>query len=231
MEPHTASRLSSGSLLEPVETFVKERIREQSELIPSNYCVIFSEKPVSYCIGIVDMVGSTKLAASLGMPKMSRYYQNFLNLMSKIIETFDGHVIKNVGDCLLFYFPETAESQNKLAVTKCLECSLAMIDSREFLCNQMKKEGLPCIDYRVSMDYGYIIPMKSTDSKSPDMIGPAVNMCSKINRCAEKNGIVVGGDLYHIAKQIDGIAFKEIEGCSVGFKHAYPVYSIRRRFE
>ena len=228
-EPHAVSRFGR-TLVEPTESPVKDTIQEQLECEsgPSNYCVIFSQKPVSYCIGIVDMVGSTKLAASLGITKMSRYYQNFLNLMSKIIEAYDGRVIKNIGDCLLFYFPHTSSSGNKSAITDCLECGLAMIDAHEFLCDQMKIDGLPCIDYRVSVDYGYIIPMKSTDSKFQDMIGPAVNMCSKINRCAEKNGVVIGGDLYHIAKQVNRVAFKEVRGCSAGFKHDYPVYSIAR---
>ncbi len=148
--------------------------------------------------------------------------------MSKIVEVYDGRVIKNVGDCLLFCFPQKATLQNKSAIVKCLECSLAMIDAHKFLCNQMKKDGLPCIDYRISLDYGHVIPMRASDSKSLDMIGPAVNMCSKINRCAEKNGIVVGGDLYQIAKQIDGITFKEIKGYSVGFKLSYPIYQITR---
>lgn len=226
-KPYTA-RFFGGSLVEP-ETILKEKNRAlECESSASNYCVMFSEKSVSYCIGIVDMVGSTKLAASLGMSKMPRYYQNFLNLMSKIVEVYDGRVIKNVGDCLLFCFPQTASIQNKAIIAKCLECSLAMIDAHEFLCSQMKKDGLPCIDYRISIDYGYVIPMKISDSKSIDMIGPAINMCSKINRCAEKNGVVVGGDLHHIAKQIDGVTFKEIKGYSVGFKFSYPVYHLTR---
>ena len=216
-----------GSLVEP-EVFVKN-IQEIEPVDPSTYCVMFSEKPASYCIGVVDMVGSTKLAASLGMLRMSKYYQNFLNLMSKIIEVYDGKVIKNVGDCLLFYFPHTRTLQDKSEIRKCIECSFAMIDVHEFLCTRMKKEGLPCVDYRVSIDCGYVIPMRSSDSKAPDMIGPAVNMCSKINRCAEKNGIVVGGDLYQIASNIEGYHFKENRGFSVGFKQDYPVYLLTRK--
>jgi class 3 adenylate cyclase len=220
----------TDSLIESVRSMVREQIEKpvEEEWRPSNYCVTFSEKTVSYCIGVVDMVGSTKLAATLGIKKMSQYYQYFLNLMSKIIAEFDGQVIKNVGDCLLFYFPETEIWQNKAAITKALECSLAMIEVRGFLCSQMKLVGLPCIDYRISLDYGYVIPMKSTDSKSQDMIGPAVNMCTKINHCAEKNGIAIGGDLYQIAKHLE-FSFKEIKGYSAGFKHDYPVYRLVSR--
>lgn len=220
--------LFGESLIESIKSIVREQLEKQ-DWSPSNYCVTFSEESVSYCIGLVDMVGSTKLAASLGMQKMSKYYQYFLNLMSKVITEFDGRIIKNVGDCLLYYFPETSNWQNRTTMTKSLRCSLAMIEVHEFLCSQMKSEGLPCCDYRISMDYGFVMPMKSTDSKSVDMIGPAVNMCSKINRCAEKNGVVIGGDLYHIAKHIDEFSFKEIRGYSAGFKLTYPVYSLTRR--
>jgi len=226
-ESYAVSRFSS--LVQPVEKFVREMNQESEyELSPSRYSVIFSEKPVSYCIGIIDMVDSTKLAASLGMSKMSRYYQNFLNLMSKIIEVYNGRVVKNVGDCLLFYFPETFTTDDKSTITKCIECSLAMIDSHEFLCRYMKKDGLPCINYRISMDFGGVILMKLTGSKSLDMIGPAINMCCKINRCAEKNGVVIGGDLYRIAKHVDKFVFKEIKGCSAGFKLEYPVYTVKK---
>ncbi len=224
------SQLFEETLTDSIRSIVREQLeRLDAEPRPSNYCVTFSEKSVSYCIGLVDMAGSTKIAASLGMEKMSRYYQHFLNLMSKIIVEFDGRVIKNVGDCLLFYFPETSSWQDRKALTRALECSLAMIGMRDFLCSQMKSEGLPCIDYRISMDYGLVIPMRSTESKSTDMIGPAVNMCSKINRCADKNWIVIGGDLHHIVKHLEGFVFKEIEGYSAGFKHAYPVYQITKR--
>lgn len=220
--------LFGESLVESIKSIIKEQLEEQ-EWKPTNYCVTFSEESVSYCIGLVDMMSSTKLAASLGMQKMSKYYQYFLNLMSKIIIEFDGRIIKNVGDCLLYYFPETARWQNREAITKSLECSLAMIGVHEFLCSQLKAERLPCCDYRISMDYGFVMPMKSTDSRSTDMIGPAVNMCAKINRCADKNGVVVGGDLYHIAKHLGNFSFKEVGGYSAGFKLTYPVYSLSRR--
>jgi len=195
---------------------------------PFSYSVIFSEKPVSYCIGIVDMVGSTQLAAKLGMKKMSKYYQHFLNFMSKIITEYDGRVVKNIGDCLLFYFPKTI-TQDRQVVTKALECSYALVVARDLLCRQMQLECLPCVDYRVSLDYGSVMPMKSTGSKSMDIIGPAVNMCSKINRYAERNGVVIGGDMYEIAKRSEVFDFKEITSFPVGFKQCYPTYRLIKR--
>lgn len=198
------------------------------ELESFPYSVILSEESVSYCIGIVDMVNSTQLAARLGMAQMSKYYQHFLNFMSKIVEQYGGRVVKNIGDCLLFYFPKTI-AQDRQEIEKILECAHTMTESRSTLCSQMKLAGLPCVDYRVSLDYGEVMPMKSTDSKSLDMIGPAVNMCSKINRCAQRNEFVVGGDMYEVAKHSEKFDFKEVKGISVGLKHCYPVYSVTRR--
>ena len=213
------------TLVESTKPIIKEQLEKEWE--PPNYC-IFSAKSVSYCIGLVDMASSTKIAAGLRV-KMSRYYQQFLNLMSKVVAEFDGKIIKNVGDCLLYYFPETTSSQDRAALTKSLECSLTMIDSHEFLRSQMKSEGLPPCDYRISMDYGFVMLMKSADSNTPDMIGPPLNMCAKINRCAEKNGIVIGGDLYQLAKHSEGFLFKELKAYPVGFKYSYPIYQVTRR--
>jgi CheY-like chemotaxis protein len=69
----------------------------------------------------------------------------------------------------------------------------------------------------------------STSSKSEDLFGSAMNMCAKINSMAEPNGIVIGGDLYQIAKSfsfINGYEFRELEGgYSIGFGNRYPVYT------
>lgn len=229
--PQGEFKAFSNQISEPAKLVHEDDIMEASNFkTHPNYCVTFAERQISCCIGIVDMVNSTKLAATLGMKKMSAYYQYFLNLMSKVIIEFDGQIIKNIGDCLLFYFPKTESHQNTSVFRECLDCSLAMIQTRDFLCSQMKKERLPCVSYRISLDYGGVVPMKSTDSNSQDMIGPAINMCSKINRCAKENGIVLGGDLYEIVKRFDGFVFKQVKGYSLGLKLAYPAYSLTQEY-
>lgn len=193
----------------------------------SEYLVSFLTKPSSYCVGIVDMVNSTKITAQIGPLRASRYYQVFLNSMSKIISEFGGHVIKNVGDCLVYYFPESGRFDGKYDFTRCIECGLTMIHSQKHISEQLVREGLPSIDFRVSADYGAVLIMKSNISESLDMIGPPLNMCSKINRLAEKNQFVVGGDLFEMVKKLAGYRFKEVKDFSLGFKLSYPVYSVQ----
>ena len=193
----------------------------------SDYLVEFSTNTHSYCVGLVDMVDSTKISAKIGPAKISRYYQIFLNSMSRILGRFGGFVIKNVGDSLFYYFPESSKN-SKYGLMSCIEASLAMIESHDIISDRLHNEGLPAIDYRVSADYGSVVIMNSNAFNSLDMIGPPVNMCSKINRSASKNGIVIGGDLYQLVKKLD-YTIKPIRGFSLGFKVDYPVYSVQRR--
>ena len=216
-------RISDSVRTEYLSTFKQENIESD------NHTVTFSPETENYCMGMVDMVDSTKISAMLGSEKMSRYYQIFLNSMPKIINRHYGKVVKNIGDCLLYYFPlKTQESQEKY-LARCLECSFSMTESHEFICRYLKEENLPCLDYRISMDYGSIILMRSNHSISVDMIGTPINMCSKINHSASTNGIVVGGDVHEMLKKVPKYTFKQIDGYSVGLKLSYPIYTVKRK--
>jgi class 3 adenylate cyclase len=196
---------------------------------PEDYMVAFSGNTENYCIGIVDMVNSTKIAATLGNKKIQAYYETFLNSMSNILSRFGGVVIKNVGDCLVYYFPESSKSNRKFGFMACLESCLAMAERHDDICKVLNQNNLPCMNYRISADYGSVVLMKSSNSDSIDMIGPPINMCSKINYAAQPNGVIVGGDLYSMVKHFGDYKFKEVKGFSIGFKHSYPVYEVYRK--
>jgi hypothetical protein len=68
--------------------------------------------------------------------------------------------------------------------------------------------------------------MSTTDSLSVDLIGPPVNMCAKINRCAGKNEFVIGGDLYETVKKSTRYKFELVSSYDVGFRFSYPVYKV-----
>lgn len=194
-----------------------------------DYSVAFESECKSYCVGCVDMVNSTKISAELGTKKISRYYQIFLNSMSQILSEYGGMVIKNVGDCLMYYFPSSAKPYSTYGFRSCIECNFALAEAHDFICEQLHREDLPCLDYRISSDYGSVCIMQSNTSSSLDMIGPPVNMCSKINRIASPNEVVIGGDLQEVAKTFKEYSFKPVQGYSLGYKFDYPVYSVSRK--
>lgn len=45
----------------------------------------------------------------------------------------------------------------------------------------MLREGLPCVDYRISADYGRLEVALTKTSVGDDFFGPTMNMCVKIN--------------------------------------------------
>jgi len=195
----------------------------------SNYVVDFSGKSENYCVGFVDIVNSTQTLVLLKQEKMSKYYEVFLNSMANIVERFGGFVIKNIGDSLLYYFPESSHSSTKYGFLSCIECSLTMIDSRELINTKVQKEDLPPLNYRVSADYGKVTIIKSDNSSAMDIIGIPVNICSKINSNAAQNGAVIGSDLYQLVKDFDDYNYNQIKAYSVGLKQSYPIYSVQRK--
>ena len=195
----------------------------------SDYLVSFSGNTQSYCVGMVDMVNSTKITHQMSNEKRIQYYEIFLNSMGKIVNRFGGIVIKNIGDSLLYYFPESSKHKRKYGFMSCLEANLTMIEQHKTISNKLLEKSLPALDYRISSDYGPCSPMRHSDSTLPDLIGPPVNMCSKINRSAPVNGIIIGSDLYEVVKGIDEYEFKKSGDYSIGLKHSYPLYKVTRK--
>jgi len=186
-----------------------------------------------YCVCFVDIVDSTQITAKIAEGnKIKKYYEIFLNAMAALAKNFGARVIKNIGDALLFYFPDTYDSHNMIAFKEVLECCTAIIAAHEFINIRLEAEGLPSVSYRISADYGRIEVATTVTSGAEDLFGPTVNMCAKINSQAEPNGIVIGGDLHEIMKRF---SFKEYSFDQIGRKHptgvrySYPVYSVVRK--
>ena len=189
--------------------------------------ISFSEVYKSYCVGIVDIVDSTRITTHLSDSKIQKYYGIFLNTMAMIVKEYGGTVIKNIGDSLLYYFPKTADCYYRAAFVDSLECGMKMIDGHDIINAKMRKEGLPRVDYRISSDHGMITLAKSVNSFCEDIFGITVNVCAKLNRHAIPNTMVIGGDLYQLVKSFEEYKFESILEYHNGLKLHYPVYSIK----
>ena len=152
--------------------------------------------------------------------------------MAALAKNYGAKIVKNAGDALIFYFPETSDSSNERGFKDILECFTTMILARDIINAKLHSEGnLPSVSYRISADYGRVEVATSTSSKGgEDLFGSTMNICAKINSMAEPNGIVIGGDLYQIIKSFSFIdkyyQFRELRGgYSIGFSQWYPVYT------
>lgn len=70
--------------------------------------------------------------------KRCKYYAIFLNSMAAIARAFDARIIKNVGDGLIWYFPQTSKANKNVdAFGKVLECCTAAIAAHPIINGMM----------------------------------------------------------------------------------------------
>jgi two-component system response regulator ChvI len=193
--------------------------------------ISFLDRSMNCCIGFVDMVDSSKVTAEISdRQKIGQYYSIFINTMAILVKNYGAKIVKNAGDALIFYFPDSSDPANEAAFRDILECFTTMILARDVINTKLHSENLPSVSYRISADYGRVEVATSTSSKGEDLFGSTMNICAKINSMAEPNGIVIGGDLYRIINSfsfiIDKYQFRELEGgYSIGFGNRYPLYT------
>jgi CheY-like chemotaxis protein len=207
--------------------------RGNFNLSPDNDQITFINYTHSYCVCIIDIVNSTGNTSQIaGSEQIRKYYSIFLNTMASIIKNYNGKVIKNAGDCLIYYFPKTVNSTNVMSFQDVLECGLAMIEANYILNSDLGKNNLPPINYRISGNYGKVELAISTNSNNVDLFGPTVNICSKINHLASSNEMVIHKDLYEVIKNTpyhNEYSFTEITNSNDKYC-TYPglIYSVQK---
>jgi len=195
----------------------------ESEPFLKDQMISFKEIDHCYCVGIVDIVNSTKITAKLSQVKACEYYTVFLNALGYIAEANGATVVKNIGDSILFYFPDLSKDGNySIPVI----CGRKMLEASELINKIFAKRELPRIQYRISMDYGPLMIANFKTSCCEDIFGSTVNLCSKINRTAKPNGMVIGNDFYQIIKKLSQYKFSEVKKLETGLRQDYPVYEV-----
>lgn len=205
-------------------------IKEKEDVIKKQEDILlqFSDYSENYCVCMVDIISSTKITSKLSDTQTSGFYKIFLNSIAIIVRKFDGIVVKNIGDALLFYFP-VIHSEQKSTLKKCLECCLTIGESHDSIVAQLKQEKLPVFNYRISATYGIVRIAKTSTSSVNDIFGTTVNRCAKINRAAPPNGLIIGRDFYNNAKTIDDFIFEKIESEILSSEHGYEGYVVSRK--
>ncbi len=198
--------------------------------------VVFSGQQKICCVGFIDMMNSTKIASRLEKTQLSKYYSIFLNAMATIIKNFGGKIIKNAGDALIFYFPDTVDLSVATPKAKeVLECGVTMSAAHGIINAKMHKEGLPPVNYRTSVDYGQVEIATSKSSQNEDLFGSSMNICAKINGKAAPNGMIIGEGLFNmLGNAFDGDYVIEPAGevgLSLAGKEKYSVYHVEGKGE
>ena len=194
----------------------------------------FSGDSIKSCVGFIDLVDSTKNTMTMdNLGHIRIYYSKFINSVSKIVKSYGGKVIKNIGDCLLLYFPKTADNKNEDAFGETIECNLKILDARYAVNQELSKQNLPPFSYKISMDYGTIDLAFSGDYSQMDLFGSTINLCSKINSSLSiANQIVIGHNFYRMLKSFSNIVnnynFINNGECKITDTLGYSTYRIKK---
>ena len=218
--------MSSEEKIEHSNKLVHEGlINSLRKMVPESQ-ISFSHKTEQCCVALVDIVNSTNITARLPNTFACMYYDVFLNMMSAIAVDSGAAVVKNIGDSLLFYYPSTIGNEKKTGFGSVIESLFKMINTRPIINEILNDNKLPEMSYRISCDYGTVLMADSKTSNTKDIFGAPVNYCSKINRLANPNEIVIGGDMHQRVKNLKNFAFTELKNVEKPF--GYSVYTVKK---
>ena len=146
----------------------------------------------------VDLVGSTEITLSLPEEKVAIIIRSFAQEMSAVIKQHDGYVLKFVGDAVIGYF--VAEALPLLAADNAVNCAKAMIEVVEKGMNPILNQyDYPELKIKIGLDFGKNIIVRygsDKDNSHVDILGPSMNIASKIQHTANPNQILIGEDVY-----------------------------------
>ena len=230
------SRDEIGNLSESFDNMAKKlqeaeiTIKQKEEVIKQQEDILlkFSQHTQNDCVGVIDMKDSTKISAKLSDDDITKLYEIFLNFMAKIVQKYDGEVVKNIGDALMFRFSNTDLNDSKI-MKNILECCLNMIESHDDLKKQLEKEKMPELNYKISITYGSVKVAQSTTSTTSDIFGPTVNRCFKINSLCPENGLIIDNNLYNNLKNFAEYDILQLSETEIHKKYGYTIFQVKRK--
>jgi len=197
----------------------------------------FSGDSIKSCVGFIDLVDSTKTTITMeGLDYIRKYYSKFINSTSEVVKSYSGKVIKNIGDCLLFYFPKTTDFKNIETFRETIDCAFKILEVRYIVNQELSKEHLPPFNYRITIDYGVLDLALVGDYNQIDLFGSTINLCSKINSSPSlsiPNEIIIGDNFYRLLKSfptiINNYNFINNGEYKITESNRYSTYNIKRK--
>ena len=159
-------------------------------------------RQINMAVLYVDMTDSTKMSMNLPADKLSILISSFSQEMAFVINAYNGYVLKFVGDAVIGYFVE--DEMNPFHITEnAVRCAESMMKVVHQGINPAltKKIGLSEISIKIGIDFGKNVVVRYGDDEKRshvDLLGPTMNIASKIQNLAKPNQIVVGQKIYEV---------------------------------
>ncbi|MDH3779273.1 MAG: adenylate/guanylate cyclase domain-containing protein [Nitrosopumilus sp.] len=146
----------------------------------------------------VDLVGSTTMTLEMPEEKIAIIVSSFSQEMAAVIRQHHGYVLKFVGDAVIGYF--VGEGNGLLASDNAVSCAKSMISVIQKGINPILNQyDYPDLMVKIGVDFGQNIVVRygaDVENSHVDLMGPAMNIASKIQNMATPNQILIGDDVY-----------------------------------
>ncbi len=151
---------------------------------------------ISLLIVYADLLGSTKMSMTMPVDKLVTIIRAFSHEMSSVVESYDGYILKYVGDAVIAFFPP---GFNRYLTA--VRCAQSMINAIKNGINPiLKNYDYPELSLRISIDEGETVVVQSTYDKSSqiDILGYNMNVSAKITSLTGPNKVSVGENVYKL---------------------------------
>ncbi len=173
------------------------------------------DSKLSLVVIYADLVGSTKMSMVLPVERMAKIIKAFLHELSSVVKSYNGFVLKYVGDAVIAFFPS---SFNKyLSCDTAFQCAKSMINVIENGINPIlekdgNKDNYPKLAIKIGIDEGENLAIQyEFDKSSPiDLIGYPMNVAAKITSLTGPNKISVGNNVYKLLHPTLQLKFQEM---------------------
>jgi len=139
-----------------------------------------------------DLVGSTELSTILDPEDFRDVMGSYQEACSGVVESFDGHVAKYLGDGILVYFgyPRAHEDDAERAV----RAGLGIVDGVADLNRSLASEHGLALAVRLGVHTGLVVAgeMGGGEAREADaIVGETPNIAARIQELAEPNTLVI----------------------------------------
>jgi len=159
------------------------------------------DSKLSLVVMYADLVGSTKMSMALPVEKMANIIKAFSHELSSVVESYNGFVLKYVGDAVIAFFPSGFNKY--LSCDTAFQCAKSMINVIENGINpilEKDKDNYPKLAVKIAIDEGEnLVIQYGYDKSAPiDLIGYPMNVAAKMESLTGPNKISVGNNVYKL---------------------------------
>ena len=173
------------------------------------------DSKLSLVVMYADLVGSTKMSMALPVERMAKIIKAFSHELSSVVESYNGFVLKYVGDAVIAFFPSGFNKY--LSCDTAFQCAKSMINVIENGINpilEKDKDNYPKLAVKIAIDEGEnLVIQYGYDKSAPiDLIGYPMNVAAEIEESLTgPNKISVGNNVYKLLHPTILSEFQEIQ--------------------